>query len=192
MPGQVGRAPAGPGRAFLGLLLAGLGLLATGPSLAQDVIYRCGNEYTNRPGDKPEARGCRRVEGGNLTVIQGFKPEDASAAAPRREGAAPAPRVNGARNPSEKVGSDQQRERDADARAILESELRKAEAKLDALRAEYRDGKPVRRPDEKDGSPAYAERVAGLKAELSRAESDVAGLKRELARLKPPEGAGAQ
>jgi len=35
---------------------------------AQDRIYRCGNEYTNDETWAQE-RGCRRVEGGNVTVL---------------------------------------------------------------------------------------------------------------------------
>jgi len=35
---------------------------------AQDGIYRCGNEYTNDEISAHE-RGCRRVEGGNVTVL---------------------------------------------------------------------------------------------------------------------------
>lgn len=41
-------------------------LFATsGPSMAQ--LYRCGNEYTNNPGDA-KARGCRPIEGGNVAI----------------------------------------------------------------------------------------------------------------------------
>jgi len=46
---------------------------------AQDRIYRCGNEYTNNAQQAKE-RGCKLVEGGNVTVVQGTRP--ASAAAP--------------------------------------------------------------------------------------------------------------
>jgi len=35
---------------------------------AQDRIYRCGNEYTN-DATLAQERGCRRVEGGNVTVL---------------------------------------------------------------------------------------------------------------------------
>lgn len=42
-------------------------------ALAQDRIYRCGNEYTNNATQAKE-RGCKLVEGGNVTVIQGSRP----------------------------------------------------------------------------------------------------------------------
>ena len=37
-------------------------------SLAQDAIYRCGNEYTNNA-TEAKSRGCKLVQGGNVTVI---------------------------------------------------------------------------------------------------------------------------
>ena len=42
-------------------------------AFAQDRIYRCGNEYTNNATQAKE-RGCKLVEGGNVTVIQGSRP----------------------------------------------------------------------------------------------------------------------
>ena len=87
---------------------------------AQDRIFRCGNEYTNNATQAKE-RGCKLVEGGNVTVVQGARPKASGAAAPSGTTASPAgaPRVD----------NNDQRARDADARAILESELRKAEAR---------------------------------------------------------------
>ena len=46
---------------------------------SQDRIYRCGNEYTNNATQAKE-RGCKVVEGGNVTVLQSSRP----AAAPWR------------------------------------------------------------------------------------------------------------
>lgn len=45
---------------------------------AQDRIYRCGNEYTNNAQQAKE-RGCKLVEGGNVTVVQGNRPAGAAA-----------------------------------------------------------------------------------------------------------------
>ena len=144
--------------------------------LAQERIYRCGNEYTNHPGDAA-ARGCRLMEGGNLTVIQNVKPAATAPAAP-----AGGARAAGARNGAERVGAAEQRARDSDARAILEAELRRAEARLDELLVEYNEGKPDQRPDETGQPQRYRERVERLKADVARAESDVEGIRRELAR----------
>ena len=59
-----------------------LWIIATLPvaAFAQDRIYRCGNEYTNNATQAKE-RGCKLVEGGNVTVIQGSRPSGGGGAA---------------------------------------------------------------------------------------------------------------
>ena len=147
---------------------------------AQDRIFRCGNEYTNNATQAKE-RGCKLVEGGNVTVVQGARPKASGAAAPSGTTASPAgaPRVD----------NNDQRARDADARAILESELRKAEARHADLLKEYNDGAPVRNALELRNPQLYMERTAELKASVARSESDLAGIRRELARGAPSSGA---
>ena len=143
---------------------------------AQDRIFRCGNEYTNNATQAKE-RGCKLVEGGNVTVVQGARPKASGAAAPSGTTASPAgaPRVD----------NNDQRARDADARAILESELSKAEARHAELLKEYNDGAPVRGALDLRNPQVYMERTAELKASVARSESDLAGIRRELARLAP-------
>jgi len=162
--------------------LAVLWLATAVPVLAQDRIYRCGNEYTNDPGDA-KARGCRVVEGGNVTVIQGVKPAAPAAASGGGGAARSAPPSGAARNDNERVDANAQRARDADARAILEAELRKAESRLTGLKAEYNNGEPEKRGPEFRNHQMYLDRVAELKAGVARAQSDVEGIRRELARL---------
>ncbi len=149
-------------------VLAGASVLQ--PAGAQDRIYRCGNEYTNNVQQAKE-RGCKLVEGGNVTVLQSSKPAQAAA-----------PAASPANAP--KVSPADQKARDSDARAILEDELRKAEARLAELRKEYNDGAPQRNALELRNPQVYMERTADLKARVERAESDVAGIRRELERLK--------
>jgi hypothetical protein len=141
---------------------------------AQDRIYRCGNEYTNNAAQAKE-RGCKLVEGGNVTVVQGARSKASGVAAPGAPAASPAgaPRVE----------NNDQRARDADARAILESELRKAEARHAELLKEYNNGEPQRNALDLRNPQVYLERTAELKASVARSESDLAGIRRELARL---------
>lgn len=147
---------------------------------AQDRIYRCGNEYTNNATQAKE-RGCKLVEGGNVTVVQGSRPA-AAAAAPAAGGAgAAAPATSPTNAP--RVSNNDQKARDADARAILESELRKAEARHAELAKEYNNGAPERNALDLRNPQRYMERTAELKASVARSESDIAGIKRELARL---------
>ncbi len=104
----------------------------------------------------------------------------------------PAPRQQAARASTDvrpispasfpRVDSQTQKARDGDRRRILEDELGAEEAKLQALRAEYKDGAPERLAGER-GNASYQERVAKIHADLQRTENNVASLKRELALL---------
>jgi hypothetical protein len=158
-------------------------LIASTPfaAWAQDRIYRCGNEYTNNATQAKE-RGCRLVEGGNVTVVQGSRPAagPAPASSSSGNGAAASP-------PSApKVSTNDQKARDSDARAILESELRKAETRHAELVKEYNNGAPERNALDLRNPQRYTERTAELKASVARSESDIAGIKREIARLPAP------
>jgi len=150
------------------------------PTLAQDRIYRCGNEYTN-DAEVAKSRGCKPMDGGNITIIQGPSPRDTAARAPA------SPRVTSstpsARSSSERVDSNEQRARDSDARAILEAELRKAQERLDQASKAYANGAPEKEGIESRNHQRYLDRVAELKASVTRAEADVASIQRELARL---------
>lgn len=149
------------------------------PAQAQDRIYRCGNEYTN-DAEVAKSRGCKPMDGGNITIIQGTVPRSAESkpAAPR-----PVSSPSGTRSSSERVDSTEQRARDSDARAILESELRKAQERLDQANKAYANGSPEKEGIEFRNHQRYLDRVAELKANVGRAESDVASIQRELARM---------
>ena len=140
-------------------------LLASG-SWAQNRIYRCGNEYTNTVSEA-QARNCKLVSGGNVTVVQGQRPARAAAAASQ---------------PGQRVDAGDQRAKDSDARLILESELKKAEARQAELVKEYNNGEPEKLGPEHRNNQKYLERIAELKAAISRNESDIAGIRRELGR----------
>ncbi len=159
-------------------------IAATAPAAwAQDRIYRCGNEYTNNAQQAKE-RGCKLVEGGNVTVVQGTRPAGAATAAPAVGTGAGAGTAPAASPPSApRVATNDQKARDADARAILESELRKAEARHAELVKEYNGGAPERNALDLRNPQRYMERTAELKASVARSESDIAGIKREIARL---------
>ena len=166
---------------FVLALSTALLTLATPYVMAQDKIYRCGNEYTNNASQAKE-RGCRLVEGGNVTVVEGNPRSATPAARPAKSGAPVSASSSPAGAP--KVNTNDQSARDADARAILESELQKAQARADTLRKEYNDGTPQRTALELRNPQGYQERTEELKTSLSRAEADIAGIKRELGRLK--------
>lgn len=157
-------------------LVAGAALCSL-PAHAQERVYRCeGNpvEYINNP-EVAKSRGCKLMEGGNITIVQGTKPQASNAP---RSAAAPA-----ARSGNDRVDGAAQRQRDSDARAILETELRKADDRLAEARKAYANGEPEKQGIESRNYQRYLDRVAELKASVGRAEGDVEGIRRELGRL---------
>lgn len=172
---------------WLGGVLLGLASVVSGAQ-AQGVIYRCGNEYTNvaTPAEA-KARGCKTMAGGNITVVEGTKVSGGAAA--RAPGSHAAPATASPASPAAaaapKVSVDDQRARDNNARAILDAELRRTETRLAELRKEYNDGEPEKLGPETRNHQKYLDRVAELKANIARAEDDIAGIKRELGRIAP-------
>lgn len=141
-------------------------------------VYRCPGPpvlYTDALSpEEARERGCRTIEGAPITILQAPKPRPA-----------PASGANGgaASRPGEtKVDPVAQRQRDNDARRILEAELKREEDKLAQLKREYNSGEPERRGDERNFAK-YLERVEQMKAGIARTESDIAALKREIAKL---------
>lgn len=154
------------------LLLAG----SVSAAFAQERIYRCGGkegaapEYINNARDA-QSRGCKQIEGGNVTVVQGLAQSR------------PAVRVAAAAQASPAAGNEAQRARDSDTRAILESELKKAEQRLAEQQKEFNNGQPEKQGIEGRNYQRYLDRVAEMKESIARHESDIAGLKREISRL---------
>ena len=165
-------------------LAAGLLAGAAPPPSAQDRIYRCGNEYTNQIKGRSD---CKLVEGGNVTVVRGTAPAAAPAApapAPVTRSAAAAPRTASAPPSAPRIDTPEQRARDSDAKAILEQELRRAEAKQAELVKEYNNGEPDKIGGEARNYQKYLDRVAEMKASIARNQSYIDGLKRERSRLR--------
>ena len=162
----------------LGALLLAGACLATGH--AQERVYRCGNEYTNNAA-MAKSRNCKVMEGGNVTIIQGTRVLNPGASGnPVRS---PPVASLGSGTPGQRVANDEQRARDIDSRAILESELRRAEARQAELLKDYNNGEPEKQGSEGRNYQKYLDRVADMKASIARGESDIAGIRRELGRL---------
>lgn len=141
-------------------------------------IYRCGNEYTNKISDAQKGQ-CKLVEGANVTIVEGFKPPVVK---PVAVPVSPV-RLASAAPPASRVDNAEQKARDSDARLILEAELKKAEARYTDLSREYNNGEPEKRGSESRNYQKYLDRVAEIKSDLSRTESDIAGIRRELGRI---------
>jgi hypothetical protein len=156
-------------------------LLAGSVSAVAQQVYRCASsnggvpEYINNAKDA-QNRNCKVVEGGNVTVVQGTAVQGQRAPV----------RVAATTTPASTTRSDagpEQRARDSDSRVILESELKKAEARLAEQQKEYNNGEPEKQGIEGRNYQRYLDRVADLKDSIARNQSDIAGLKREIARL---------
>ena len=164
------------------LLIPVAAVLLSSAALAQGKIWRCGNTYTNDEA-QAKAQHCKLVEGGNVTVVLGTRVNGgAPASAGSREAMLPRPSEGAASAERPRVAASDQKTRDGDARAILEAELKKAEARLAELQKEYNNGEPEKLGPETRNHQKYLDRVADLKAGIERTEKDIAGLKRELGR----------
>ena len=162
----------------MGRSVACLTLALAPVGLVYAEVYRCpGNLYTDALSPKEAAgKGCKTLEGTPITVIQSSVPKAASSGA-RSSGSA-----SSSSSAENKVASDEQKVRDTDARRILDAELRKEEASLEALKKEFNNGQPERRGDERNYQK-YQDRVNEMKAALTRKEADLASLRRELSKF---------
>jgi hypothetical protein len=171
----------GVGRA---VLLAALWLSATGLAQTPAEIYRCGNAYTNQP---VAGADCARMGATPVTVIEGTRVHATPGApvSPATTGAVSNPRAAAVSDaaPNTKVDAQAQRERDQQARQILEAELAKAIAAQAEIARLWNNGEPHKQGDEFKNPARYQERVAQMRMTLMRSESDIAGLRREIARL---------
>ena len=140
---------------------------------AQNDVYVCTDENGAKEYRNTGAtRGCRKVELPGLPVAPQPK-----RAAPGGAGVAEAA-VN-----FPKVDAGMQKSRDSDRKLLLQEELNTEEKKLAGLKADFSNGEPERRGDERNYAK-YQERVAGMKDDIARSERNIAALKRELANVR--------
>lgn len=153
--------------------------LASATAAAQGVIYKCtppggSVEYT----DIKRGNYCTAMDlPGTVIAAPLRRSAPASARQPTQPAAATVPGA------FPRVDNTEQRARDADRRAILEDELKSEQQKLAELRAEYNNGVPERRGDERNYAK-YQERTAALRDSVGRAEKNVEALKREIANIR--------
>ncbi len=152
-------------------------LWAAGTALAQQPVYRCGQEYTNAP---REASRCEPLLAPAITVIPGTRVQTPTVPAQSQSLAAQAPAVS-AQAPSG-VASAGQGQREDMARSILSAELEQARLRHVRLLEEFRQGEPERLSDDNRNPQHHRERMDRLKAALERSQRDIDSLQRELAR----------
>ena len=160
-------------------------LLASASMVHAGGIYRCGNEYTNDAARIAHG-GCKPLQGGKVQVVQGAIYHDKKASTRsvtlRNGNHVIRPAQHTASVHAQAVRAPAQSQRNASARAILQTELQKASQRLHELRRQYNHGEPERLASEMYNQQPYIQRVAALRADIQRVESDIAGLQRELRR----------
>jgi Domain of unknown function (DUF4124) len=119
-------------------------------------------------------KGCKRMDVQPILTVPAPRQPAARTGADR-------PSVSPASFP--RIDRETQQVRDSDRRRILEDELRAEEDRLAKLRAEYNNGEPERRGDERNFA-LYRERVQRLHEDIGRSENNINSLRRELALLR--------
>ncbi|MRD47501.1 hypothetical protein GHT07_09445 [Caenimonas koreensis DSM 17982] len=165
-------------------LLIPLTLAAMATASHAQTIYRCvGNVYTNDAAEA-KAKGCKIMEGGNITIVQGTRANSGNAPSGANGVKVATASEKSPYSPNARIDDNDQRARDSEARSILEAELKKAEARQSELVKEYNNGEPEMLGPEHRNRQKYIDRIAELKASMTRNESDIAGIRRELSRVK--------
>lgn len=154
------------------LLLGAWGLVQ-----AQQVVYRCGHEYTNAPQD---ASRCEPLAAQALTVIAGTKVQSPAADAASARG----PSVAAPAMPPGSAGP-LQKQRDEMARHVLAAELEQTRQRHLRLQEQYQQALGARTPDvgQNPGQQhQHQQHLDRLKAAVERSQRDIDSLQRELLR----------
>ena len=165
--------------AFAACVVAGF---AACPPSVYAQVYRC-----DSPNGVPVYQGtskgtnCQQVDLQPLTTIPAPKGPASKASGAAASSGSPTARSSQEGFP--KVDGAAQRARDDDRRRILEDELQKEQARLDELKAEYKDGEPDRLGNERNYQ-RYLDRVARLEEDIARTETNIASLRRELTTIR--------
>lgn len=165
----------GFGRPFFCWLLVSclLGLAWSAPLPAQEAIYRCGREYTNAPQGQS---GCIRVvTAPAVTVIGGTQTYGSGARTSLVEGTALVPESR-TKADGPRAQPHAQRERDVQARAILQQELAHARQQREQLLQTFN-------AHERANSP---EKTQATQAAIERKQRDIDSLQSELVRRPLP------
>ena len=144
---------------------------------AESDVYLCVDNYGKKEYKNTDiTKGCRKIDLPSITMI----PAPAGKSSVQSASAKPSA---GSNSDFPRIDSGTQKARDNDRKQILLQEMEREERKLAGLKAEYNNGTPERRGDERNYAK-YQERVALLKDDISRAEKNIEALKREIGNIK--------
>ncbi len=154
---------------FLAIFLNG------GCAVADQTVYKCGQEITNQPVDPSQ---CQKLLISTPTQIEGTRVQNGQS--PKLEklvsdtvavGISSAPSV-----------VQEMHQRNAQARTILEDEWQKLSTRHAEMVRIFNGGQPALQEGESFQSPPYQRRVSEMQAQIERMSRDLMALKRELTR----------
>jgi len=148
--------------AVLFFLVISLWLVGGARALAQEVIYRCGQEYTNAPRDPSR---CQRMSEQSVTVISGVRPR----------GVVPPAAVSSVQ-PFPVLAQ-------PNPRHVLTQELARLEKQYQALEQEIVLLLSQTGTAEYGAAPKNQNRVAALQLDMVRTEREIEALQREWDRV---------
>ena len=142
---------------------------------SQQVVFRCGQEYTNTPSDPSR---CERVASQAITVIAGTRVQATSTASPASSSS---PQSTVSVSPLLAASAPQQ-QRDDMARHILHTELAQARERHANLLQDYKKIQTELHPEDAGKLQKHQQRMAHLQAAVERSQRDIDSLEREIAR----------
>ena len=146
-----------------------------GVALADQAVYQCGQEITNRPNDPSQ---CQKLLISKPTQIEGTRVQNGQSPKPASavSGTA-AERISiPPNNPQDAL------QRNVQARTVLEDEWQKLSAKQAEMVRVFNGGQPTLQEGESLQNPQYKRRVADMQIQIERLARDLMALKRELSR----------
>ncbi len=160
--------------------LVSCALISATASAQSSDIFVCVDEHGQKVFQNTgNVKSCKRMD------VQPILTLPASRVPQARSGVQPAVEQRASASPANfpRVDGDTQRTRDSDRRRILEDELKSEEERLAKLKAEFNNGEPERRGDERNFA-LYKERTQRLQEDIARTENNVRALAREMSLLK--------
>ena len=146
-----------------------------GLALADQAVYKCGQEITNQPNDPSQ---CQKLLMSNPTQIEGTRVQHGQS--PK-----PVPVVSG--TAVERISitpnnSQDALQRNAQARTVLEDEWQKLSARHAEMVRVFNGGQPALQEGETLENAQYKRRASEMQTQIERMSRDLMALKRELSR----------
>ena len=146
-----------------------------GLALADQAVYKCGQEITNQPNDPSQ---CQKLLISNPTQIEGTRVQNGQSPKPVTAVSGPVvERISITPNQAQDA-----LERNAQARTVLEDEWQKLSARHAEMVRIFNGGQPSLQDGETLQNPQYKRRTAEMQTQIERMARDLMALKRELSR----------